>query len=99
MKGRGLDIYKCVDIVGTSKKTFVPILNKEVESKVIKETPGLQKMLFPDGSTKFIHYDQNKIKVLLESFGHLLRTLQNVKTAVIDRGLGFIPGNLKNNII
>ena len=91
-KARGLDIYKCLDVVGSSKKSYVAVLNKEIESRAMKDTPGLIDVVFPDGTTKLIHYDSKKVEIILQGLGHLLRSLTQIRSAVVDRGLGFIPG-------
>ena len=76
MKARGLDIYKNLDVVSSQNSVFVPVLNKNVEARALKSTPGLVSFAFPDGTKKFIHYDEKKVSILLENLGHLLRLLQ-----------------------
>ena len=65
-----------MDVVSSQNSVFVPVLNKNVEARALKSTPGLVSFAFPDGSKKFIHYDEKKVSILLENLGHLLRQLQ-----------------------
>ena len=66
LNARRLDIYRSLDVVASRQKSFVKVLNKEVESRALDGTKGLIDVLFPDGSVRMVHYDQYKTKLLLE---------------------------------
>ena len=76
-------------------KSYVPVLKKEVESRALRETPGLVDLTFPDGTSRLIHYDDKKVTVILEGLGNLVRNLTQIKNAVLERGIGFIPSTHK----
>ena len=91
IKARGLDIYKCLDVVGSRQKSYVGVLNKEIESRAMNKVPGLVEVKYPDGTVKLVHYDRSKVQIILEGLGHLLRSLTQIRNSVIERGIGFIP--------
>ena len=88
---QGLNVWNQLDIVSSRESTYIPVLGKEVESRAMKQTPGLLDVKFPDGKMKLIHYDESRMNSILNSLGRLERNLKTVQSSLVQRGIGFAP--------
>lgn len=91
IKAQGLNIWNQLDVVSSRESTYIAVLDKEVKSRAMKQTPGLLDVEFPGGKTKLIHYDEGRMNYILNSLGRLDRSLKTVQSSLVQRGIGFAP--------